>query len=211
MTIITTTACTPSTDPLRKFFGSYRNYTNVNGKIVNGRYYEPYERFSVEVPKLLIPGRIIDGKFIESGGTIVFRDDLGALVRIDLIAATDEESKKIFDQKNWKELSVKVQNYFLNIYKETVPDSKIIYQKNMVWNNKDINTFTVDMKGGGALVDGFGKRDDSLRTSILFIHKNSVYLISTQPSILLRHDRDSDNIKGRIEYLKKIFDTMILN
>lgn len=38
--------CNSTSDPLRKFLGSYRNYSDVNGKIKNGRFYDPYDRFS---------------------------------------------------------------------------------------------------------------------------------------------------------------------
>jgi len=194
-------SCSPSSDPLRKFVGSYRNYTNVNGKIKNGTYYEPYGRFSIKVPNMVTPGMIIDGKFIESGGTIGFRDDFGALVRIDLITAIDNESKKFLVDDNWKLVFPRVRNNFLSLYKETVPNSTLIYQKDIVWNGKNADSFVVDLKKSGAI-----------RTSIGFMHKGSFYLISTQPSMLVISGKNlEDDIKQRIDYTKRIVETIILN
>jgi len=209
--LIALTSCTRSSDPFRKFLGSYRNYFEANGKIKENRYYDPFNRFSIQIPNLVTPGRVINGKLMKDGGTIGFMDDFGYLVRIDVLTAIEDKTKAIFSAQNSKSLLPILRERFLNLYKETVLDSKIIHQEYSQWNNVEIDVFVVDMKSGGSFTDSSDKRDGSIRTSIGFIHGNSFYLLSIQPSLLTNYSKDPKiDIEQRIQSVKSLLDTIIL-
>jgi len=209
--LITLTCCTRSSDPLRKFFGSYRNYFEANGKIKGDRYYDPFDRFSIQIPNLVTPGRIINGKLMKDGGTIGFMDDFGYLVRIDVATALEDKTRATFNSQNSKLILPALREYFLNLYKETAPDSKIIYQEYGKWNNIETDLFIVELKKGEMFTDSSNKRENEIRTSIGFIHGNSFYLLSSQPSLLTKYSKDPKiGIEERIKSVKSLLDTIIL-
>src|SRR6185295_4210901 len=77
------TGCTSTTDPLRSLIGSYRDYTEIKGKIEGDRYFSPLKNFSCNVPPLVKPGALIHDDFGPEQGAVTFGDDMGTLMRVD--------------------------------------------------------------------------------------------------------------------------------
>lgn len=182
------TGCSnPNNDPLRNFLGSYKNYYNTTGKISGGRYFAPNNIFSVKIPNLIKPGAVIKDNLSKDFGTkndapdvgtIAFSDDFGTFIRIDVFSLPSNLDLK----KTGTEVLLKgIQEYMLSVYKETVPDAKIVKQEFINWKGKQANLFTADLKKAGNIVSN-GIRQDVFRTAIAFIDNRYIYIFSTQMS-----------------------------
>ena len=104
----------------------------INGKIVEGRYYEPLGRFSIEIPPLVKPGAVIRGGFDERGGTIGFTDDIGTFIRVDVMTALDAKGRSVMNDPDWRVPLDKNREYFgklapprvMNVLKQYAPSKK---------------------------------------------------------------------------------------
>ena len=193
-------------DPLRGMIGSYRNYTEINGKIKDGRYYEPYGRFSVKVPQLLEPGAVTQGRFEKAGGTIEFTDDFGTLMRIDLVTALNADEKDFINNPDWKVPLQNNRDFLQRLYNQVSP-STLVHQEYVIWKNQNADFFVFEMKEGGTLAEAYTKkRGDALRASLSFIHNESCFTISTQ-HILGMWRKDEDRTKIIKDMYKSLVET----
>lgn len=202
-------SCTPTNDPLRNIFGSYRNYINVNGKIIDGIYYEPYKRFSIKVPNLVSPGYVIRGGFDKISGTITFTDDFGKLVRVDVMSDKNSINSKLSD--SWLIILSFNRNFFLDLYKKSIRDSKITHQEYIDWKEFKLDFFVTKMIAGSIYSDGRGVRKDALRGSIAIIHEKNIITISAQKDftdIFNNKKTEEDLIKDLKKELLTLLETL---
>jgi len=169
---------------LRSQLGSYRNYTDINGTIVDNRYFDPENRFSIKIPYLLKPGARIAGRFDKFGGSISFSDDMGKLIRVDVSTVIDidnEEAKYLLKTENWKKLLNNGRHNLYIHYKTSVPTTKIIHQEYLTQNKMKCDFYIFQMNEGSSIGNAENKkRLDALRIFLSVRHNNSLIIISTQ-------------------------------
>lgn len=198
-------------DPLRGMLGSYRNYEDTNGKIVNGRFYDPERRFSIQVPDMIEPGARIYGRFAKEGGTIQFHDDLGTLIRVDVFTAVGPEEEAATREAELHDLLEANRLAIGQLYTRACPGAVPIHQEYLSEGERVLDFYAFVMPEGATLSDAMsGKRRDALRVSISFREDYSLFTITSQHVIgMWREDEDLDQIVVRMKpELQAILATM---
>ena len=191
--------------------GSYRNYTDINGTIENGRFHDPLGRFTIEVPYLVQPGAVIRGRFEEEGGTIEFSDDLGKLIRLDVSTATDPTSEAMLHNPDWKAVFSQNRAFMQGLYRTVSPKAKIIHQEYMLSDSKHIDFFVFSMPEGSTLADAKSrKRHDAIRASISLLENDSLFTLTTQqiPGIWRQNENENEMISRMKDTLLETLKTM---
>lgn len=158
--------------------GSYRNYTDYNGEIENGVLHDPYGRFTIKVSDLVEPGAVIRGRFEKQGGSVEFSDDMGKLIRIDIVTAIDPESEALVRSPDWKRTFAGNRIIIGELYKSVCPRTEVMHQE-YITTGRPMDFFVFNMPGGSTLSES-GKRLDSWRASITIIEGNPLFTLTTQ-------------------------------
>lgn len=165
-------------DPLRGVLGSYRNYTDFNGKIADGILHDPRGRFIIKIPHLVTPGAVIRGRLEQEGGTVEFSDDMGKLIRIDISTAIDAESRKALHKGDWKTIFSGNRIFMGELYRSVSPGTEIIHQE-YIPNERPIDFYIFKLPQGATLSNQNG-RLDAWRASITIIEGDSLFTLTTQ-------------------------------
>lgn len=201
-------------DPLRSAIGSYRNYTDINGKIENGIYYDPIRRFQMEVPYLVQPGATIRGQLDQSGGSIQFSDDMGKLIRVDVVTANSPDALSILNNPDWNSVLSLNREYMLGLYQSVSPQTTLIHQEFIKQQGRGLDYYVCKLPQGSTLADvQTKKRHDALRASISFREGNSIFVVTKQHILgLWRKNEDEDElVKKMKDDLLKILPTISFN
>ncbi|MBN2684378.1 MAG: hypothetical protein JXR40_03795 [Pontiellaceae bacterium] len=203
--------CSSGFDPLQKMVGSYRNYIDIDGKIEDGIYYDPIGRFHMNVPTLVEPGAVISGQMNEMGGAVQFADDLGRLIRVDVISATTPNSLAMITNKDWQAVLGLNRESMLDLYQTVSPQASLICQEYIQVDERNVDYYVCKLPEGSTLADvETDKRYDALRASMAFREGTSVYVLTTQHVIgLWRDNEDETELAERMkEELMEILPTM---
>lgn len=183
-----------SFDPLASTIGSYKNYTEVNGKIEDGRFYDPLDRFSMAVPPYLLePGRRISGNFNKEGGTVTFLDDVGRLIRLDMSSLEEYKKAKFTLPEIYESTVTNIENSYKNITETT-------YLYGLTTDVKELNSsiafYSFELKNGSSVTTN-GKRSNAIRMSLLFVHGDYIYILTKQKVLNATIDgyNETDDIK----------------
>lgn len=183
-----------SFDPLASTIGSYKNYTEVNGKIEDGRFYDPLDRFSMAVPPYLLePGRRISGNFNKEGGTVTFLDDVGRLIRLDMSSLEEYKKAKFTLPEIYESTVTNIENSYKNITETT-------YLYGLTTDVKELNSsiafYSFELKNGSSVTTN-GKRSNAIRMSLIFVHGDYIYVLTKQKVLNATIDgyNETDDIK----------------
>lgn len=183
-----------SFDPLASTIGSYKNYTEVNGKIEDGRFYDPLDRFSMAVPPYLLePGRRILGNFNKEGGTVTFLDDVGRLIRLDMSSLEEYKKAKFTLPEIYESTVTNIENSYKNITETT-------YLYGLTTDVKELNSsiafYSFELKNGSSVTTN-GKRSNAIRMSLIFVHGDYIYVLTKQKVLNATIDgyNETDDIK----------------
>ena len=195
-------------DPLRGVLGSYRNYTDFNGKIADGVLHDPHGRFIIKVPPLLTPGAVIRGRLEQEGGSVDFSDDMGKFIRIDISTAIDAESRETLHEGDWKAIFSGNRIFMGELYRSVSPGSEILHQE-YIFTERPIDFYIFKLPKGATLSDQTG-RLDAWRASITIIEGDSLFTLTTQHVLgLWRKDATQEEVfadmqKTLLETLKTV-------
>jgi len=158
--------------------GSYRNYTDYNGKIENGVLYDPCGRFTIKVPYLAEPGAVIRGRFEKQGGSVEFSDDFGKLIRVDIVTAVDPQSEALVRSPDWKRTFAGNRIIIGELYKSVCPKTEVLHQE-YITTERAMDFYVFNMPECSTLSES-GKRQDAWRASITIVEGNSLFTLTTQ-------------------------------
>jgi hypothetical protein len=194
-------------DPLRSAIGSYRNYTDFNGKIENGVLHDPCGRFTIKIPPLATPGALIRGQLEKEGGSVQFSDDFGKLVRIDIMTASDPQSEELMRSPDWKRIFSGNRRFMGELYQSVSPKTEVLHQEYLT-SGRPIDFYVFNLPEGSTLSDQSGKRLDAWRASITIIEGNSIFTLSTQHIVGLpwKEDAAKEEVLARMQ--KTLLETL---
>ena len=173
-----------------------------NGRIEDGRYYDPEDRFSIQVPRLAF-GVATRGQLYAAGGSIGFSDDSGALIRVDLVTGIDQETRALINDPDWKIPLDSRRDSFAALFQQLFPSVSLVHQEYTSWNAKHADYFVFEIEKGSTLVNVRTKeRLDALRASLSFVHGDSLYVISIQHTLHRSTSQDDENRAAVIESLR---------
>lgn len=184
-------------DPLRGLLGSYRNYTHIDGTIKDGVYYDPCNRFTLKVPCLMKPGAVIQGVMKENYGYIVFYDDLGTLIRLDVGTVSTDEDRAYMHSPGTAYFDASRELQVARC-QQAVPGAALIHQEYLDLGLIDADYFVLSMPRGHTLASASGRRLDALRGFLCFIRGDTLYVLSTQEIDSEKKDKTSPSMKNTL-------------
>jgi hypothetical protein len=180
--------------------GSYRNYTDIDGKIENGVYHDPYGRFTIKVPDLVEPGARINGRSDPHAATLQFLDDLGTLIRVDVFTAVDPDEKEMMKSPDVRTLLEVNRMSIGQLYRQVCPQAELVHQEYIADGGTVLDYYAFKMPGGATLAEvPSGKRHDALRVSVSFAEGDSLFTVTSQYVLGMWGPQD-----GKAEDLAKI-------
>lgn len=182
------TSCS-SFDPLRAGIGSYRNYTEIKGKIEDEKYISPLNNFSCVVPPLLKPGALIRDDFNQAQemGSVGFEDDLGTLIRVDYFATPKEKAQQIETVEGRKATAQEVFDFTVEqMYRPVAPKTTVTHTEFVELQGgtglqRNVALFGIALLPKGSnLSEATKGRYDALRASLVFVRGKFVYVLTVQ-------------------------------
>lgn len=168
----------------------------TDGKIVDDRYVHPDGLFSVDVPALFAEGMAIRDDYAEQMGSVSFSDDLGQLIRVDLLIAETEEQRAFLrsmdERGDWRTPVEGMRDSTIGSLRAGGIEAILLDQEAVsVGEGRDALHFSLSMPGGSSMeaVSGLERRRlDAYRFCLAFREGQAIYMLSSQHSIGLFGD-----------------------
>lgn len=194
----------PPSKAKQDFAGENYDLIGLKGKVINGHYRHPYGLYSIKLPEMLLGARI-DEKLISPKSTksaVVFLDDFGNLVRVEVSAHTKEEMK-MFDflfAENFEEHSRGLfEHSVLAPISREFKGTRIIEDKTVDIDGIGKTYFALVQIPNGSNMrnSNTGKREDSTRAYMMSTSGTHLVFLSTQESIISKNEREFDQKTAR--------------
>lgn len=193
------------------------NLRGLKGKIINGYYQHPYGSYSIKLPEMMSGARIDEHLLTPTRSTIVFFDDFGNLVRVEVAIQSREEMEALdflFTENYEKEFHGLFEYCALAPIASMFKGTRLLEEKTVEIEGIGKTYFAlIEIPNGSNMKNlDTGKFDTSTRAYMMSFAGSHLVTLSVQESTLSKNAREFYKITGHaIPPVKsqELYDTLI--